>query len=233
MRSTTSILTALLVSSSSAYGFMVHHARPVNHALRATSNDATSAAIAAAVAAGKEYGPTSQEARVAWDIVEEMNSSDNSAALGGSLDDECELDEDIAPISAECVEYGEKLDELQTLLNEGVPGDLLSMQKEIAEMKKNIAVDLRAVKLGVAKTKPAARSPEVTAALEAAQRATALYGKNSPESRVAWTELEEIASSGLENAMAPVLDAENCFVDETTPVEACEALEEVTRMLSE
>lgn len=34
-------------------------------------------AIAAATAASKQYGPTSPEARVAWDIVEELNSADN------------------------------------------------------------------------------------------------------------------------------------------------------------
>ena len=34
-------------------------------------------AITAATAASKQYGPTSPEARVAWDIVEELNSADN------------------------------------------------------------------------------------------------------------------------------------------------------------
>jgi len=36
-----------------------------------------SAAIQAALEASKKYGPTSPEARVAWDAVEEMDASDN------------------------------------------------------------------------------------------------------------------------------------------------------------
>merc|ERR1712008_656148 len=39
------------------------------------------AEIEAALAASKEHGPTSKEARVLWDIVEEMDASDNSAAF--------------------------------------------------------------------------------------------------------------------------------------------------------
>lgn len=38
--------------------------------------DAT-AAIAAAVAASNEHGPSSPEAKVAWSLVEELDSSDN------------------------------------------------------------------------------------------------------------------------------------------------------------
>ena len=37
----------------------------------------TSDAVAAALAASKEHGPTSREARLAWDEVEEMDASDN------------------------------------------------------------------------------------------------------------------------------------------------------------
>ncbi len=36
-----------------------------------------SEAISAAMEASRTFGPTSQEARVAWDIVEEINASDN------------------------------------------------------------------------------------------------------------------------------------------------------------
>ena len=37
--------------------------------------------IEAALAASKEFGPTSKEARVAWDQVEEMDASDNRCVL--------------------------------------------------------------------------------------------------------------------------------------------------------
>jgi CP12 domain len=46
--------------------------------LRATSTGmAASEAIAAAMAASKQFGAASPEARVAWDTVEEINASDN------------------------------------------------------------------------------------------------------------------------------------------------------------
>lgn len=37
----------------------------------------SSDAVKAALEASKKYGATSKEARVAWDIVEEMDASDN------------------------------------------------------------------------------------------------------------------------------------------------------------
>ena len=37
----------------------------------------SSEAVKAALAATKEFGPTSKEAALAWDIVEEMDASDN------------------------------------------------------------------------------------------------------------------------------------------------------------
>ena len=44
--------------------------------LRAERGDSTSA-IKEAIEASRKYGPSSPEARVAWDIVEEINASDN------------------------------------------------------------------------------------------------------------------------------------------------------------
>jgi len=39
--------------------------------------------------AEKKFGKDSTEAMVAWDIVEEVASSDRSGAIGGSIEDEC------------------------------------------------------------------------------------------------------------------------------------------------
>jgi hypothetical protein len=41
------------------------------------SESATASAIEAALEASKTHGPTSQEARLLWEVVEEMNASDN------------------------------------------------------------------------------------------------------------------------------------------------------------
>ena len=45
----------------------------------------SSEAIADALRKGEEYGATSKEARVTWDIVEEMDSNDSKPAYGNSL----------------------------------------------------------------------------------------------------------------------------------------------------
>ena len=64
-------IIAALASSAAAFA-PVPSAR-VNTALAGASSDA----IQAALEASKKFGPTSQEARVLWDIVEEMDASDN------------------------------------------------------------------------------------------------------------------------------------------------------------
>ena len=64
-----------------------------------------------------KYGSTSPEAAQAWDAVEEVNASDNSAAMKRPLDEECLLDK-----SAACEEYANKMEELQALI--GAQSDL-------------------------------------------------------------------------------------------------------------
>ena len=41
----------------------------------------TSGMVEAALAASKEFGPTSKEAQVAWDQVEEVDASDNTCVM--------------------------------------------------------------------------------------------------------------------------------------------------------
>ena len=143
----------------------------------------------------------------------------NSAALGGSLDEECEISDEA--VSQACIDYGMKLDQLN---------ELIQSNQQYVQNVKTLASDLKAIKLTVAKAKPAARSPAVTAALEYAKSTEMEFGKNSPEAKVAWSELEEVASSGLGNALGPVLNDGNCAIEAS--IEACEAIEEVARALS-
>jgi leucyl aminopeptidase (aminopeptidase T) len=52
-----------------------------------------SAEIAAAKKASEEFGPTSSEAQLAWEVVEEIASADNSQAYASALNaDECLTD---------------------------------------------------------------------------------------------------------------------------------------------
>ena len=52
----------------------------------------TKKAIAEAKAAVAKFGADSVEARLAWETVEEIASSDNSQVSAASLDEECLLD---------------------------------------------------------------------------------------------------------------------------------------------
>ena len=45
------------------------------------------------------YGPSSTEAKLAWETVEEVASSDLSNALGGRLGDDCELEQSEACVA--------------------------------------------------------------------------------------------------------------------------------------
>lgn len=67
-------LIAALVSSTAAFS-PVAPATGRHSALFSAVD--SSDAVKAALAASKEFGPTSKEAALAWDIVEEMDASDN------------------------------------------------------------------------------------------------------------------------------------------------------------
>lgn len=95
---------------------------------------------------------------------------------------------------------------------------------------KSLADDLQNIKLAVASSAPAPKSPEVTAALEAAKAAEKEFGKGSKGATVAWSELEEVASTGLSNAMGKALSAEECEIADNAQA-ACEALEALSNAL--
>ena len=140
-----------------------------------------------------------------------------SAAFKGSLDKECLVEEEI---SKDCLDYSDKLEELSSLLK---------MYQPKLDRIGSLAKEIQAVKVTSFEAAPAADSPEMKEALAAAKKATEEFGADSPEARVAWTELEEIASTGLGNAMGSRLD-EECLVD--SAMEACQALEELNRIIS-
>ena len=99
------------------------------------------------------------------------------------------------------------------------------------DQMKALTSELAAIKVSVDKS-PKVDSPELKAAVQQAMaEAKAIAeekGADSPEAKVAWAEVEEVASSGLQNAMGARLD-EECLID--TAMEACEALEELNRAM--
>jgi hypothetical protein len=118
-----------------------------------------------------------------------------------------------------CKDYSEKLNSLETLLAEYAP--------KLAAMK-SITDEMANIKLVVTKSTPGNDSPEQRAALENAKAMSAEFGATSPQAKLAWEDLEEIASSGLSNSMGTRLD-EECLVESAK--EACMALEELDRVM--
>lgn len=134
-----------------------------------------------------------------------------------SLDEECVVDE----VTPKCEEYGRFLDELFTIR------DSLT-ENEPNKKKSSLAETLKMVKLGTPQAAPVASSAELTSALEAAKAATSEFGISSIEARLAWETYEEIASSGLSNAVGINL-AEECSVE--AGQDACKAMEELERVM--
>jgi hypothetical protein len=131
------------------------------------------------------------------------------------LNEECLTEEEA---SKACMEYGEKLDQLT---------ELVKKNKPYVEQMKGLAAELKQIKIKAAPAQPAADSPELRAALKAAQEASEKYGPTSPEAKVAWDIVEEEAAAGVDNALGGMLTDE-CLVE---TLEACEALDELNRAL--
>lgn len=132
--------------------------------------------------------------------------------------EECEVD----AASAECQDYGRFLDELYNIQK------MMSAQAQDKDKLKLVDV-LKNVKLNQPEASKASSSPELTKALEEAKKATAEHGITSSQARLAWESYEEIASSGLDNAMGVSL-LEECDVE--AGQEACKAIEELDRVMN-
>lgn len=163
-------------------------------------------AIQDALAASKQFGPSSPQARVAWDIVEEINASNNSAAYqGGGISDQ---------------EYKTKIDALSQLLEQ---------ERAKLEAVKTLALDIRNIKLSTPDlTAPAQDATAIQAALNEAKVITEKFGVHSKESKLAYEAVEEIASSDNSAAMKGTLD-EECLVE---ALEACAVLEELENAIN-
>ena len=190
-------IIAALASSAAAFA-PVPSAR-VNTALQAAGSDA----IEAALEASKKYGPTSKEARVLWDIVEEMDAADNSAAYKPAVVDK---------------EYEDKVKAL---------GQMLTKTKDELDMMKSLAEELKGVKLAKpptssSSTHSSSDDSALKEALAAAQCAWEEFGKDSTEAKLAWETVEEIAASAGDNEATHASLDEECLIE---LIEGCEALE--------
>mmetsp|Transcript_12044 Transcript_12044/g.25425 ORF Transcript_12044/g.25425 Transcript_12044/m.25425 type:complete len:202 (+) Transcript_12044:201-806(+) len=189
------ISVAILASTASAF------APSTSHGGRSTALfgrvDSTGA-IEAALEASKKFGAASPEAALAWEIVEELDASDNSAASKPALKD---------------AEYEGKVKALSQMLDK--------TKDELHQMKK-LADDLKGVKLAQPSvTASAPDEPAMHRALASARAATEEFGANSVEAKLAWETVEEVAASTSADAIRGPLD-EECLIE---LIEGCEALE--------
>lgn len=174
----------------------------------------SSDAIQEALEASRKFGPTSKEARVAWDIVEEINASDNSAAYSSK-------DHDALSDPSQNKEKYEKFLELKKLAE---------MQKDHIESVRHVTTQIRAIKLAPpTSTKEHLHNPILDQALTEAKAMTSQHGVSSSEAKLAWEAVENIASDDLTEAMKGAIDADDeCLIE---MIEACEALDELNRAL--
>jgi len=174
-------------------------------------------AVTAALAASKEFGATSKEARVAWDIVEEMDAGDNSVAYVKSInDDECLLTESV---DQECSNYDKKISELSVAMDNA---------KVHMDIMKNAYKELQNIKISPPPKSESTASDVMLQAITEAKAASANHGATSTEAKMAWETVEEIASNDSSEVMKGSLDDE-CLLEMMT---ACEALDEISRVLN-
>jgi hypothetical protein len=160
--------------------------------------------VAAALDASKTFGATSKEAQIAWETVEEMASSDNSSAYTGGTSSE----------------YSQKVAELTRMIDSGNAPKLDAI--------KNLASEIAAIKLANPDRIAGADSPLLREALAIAKAATEEFGVESSQAKLAWENVEEIASASSAPAFGTNL-IDECLVEQ---IEACEGLEELTRVLN-
>jgi len=168
--------------------------------------------------ATEKYGIKSSEARLAWEVVEECDASTNDAAAYTPGDN-------VAPESTMSEE--EMRDNMEQLMIKCSIPKLLADQ----QLRADVMAELKSIKLMPTLEKP---KPKIAGLLASKIKARAIskqYGNASTQSKLAWEEVEEIASSGLSNAIGSSLTAgEECDLEQAA--EACMALEELDRFLT-
>ena len=131
---------------------------------------------------------------------------------------------DLDEMSPECLDYGKFLDELfvlrDVLAADGNNKKKMSLSQVLQNIKLSAPTD------GVAGEQ--SNSPELATALEAAKAATEEHGITSPEAKLAWETYEDIASTGISNAVGINL-MEECSIE--SGQDACKAMEELERVM--
>eukprot|EP00986_Skeletonema_menzelii_P013448 scaffold7852_cov151-Skeletonema_menzelii.AAC.13 len=151
--------------------------------LHGTLRPDASEAIAEALKISEELGATSNEARVAWDIVEEMDSNDSSPAFLGS---------NTIGVDTLSDDYYGKIRSLHYLM-EDTNWSMQQMERLIKEIK---LLDLKDPSL--ARLPDGEGGTALKAALSDAKAAVEVHGASSVEAKKAWDKLDScLAHSNL------------------------------------
>ena len=157
--------------------------------LRGTVRPDATDAIADALRISQEYGATSKEARIAWDIVEELDSNDSSPAYGiDERDASSDYYDHIRSLSYLLKDTSSKMAQMKTLI-----GQIKELELEDPTL---------------------ARIPDESAALKSAladaKAAVEVHGSASPEAKKAWDKLDLCFG---ENSDGVLEFTEECNID--------------------
>lgn len=149
--------------------------RAGNAKIYGTSRPDTADAVTEALRISKEFGATSPEARVAWDVVEEMDSNDSSAAFTNTI-----------ATSAK----GDYFNQVQSL------AFLMKGAKEKLSQMKILSNHLKDLELNdPSLTQLGEDSEKMRTALAEAKAAVDIHGPHSPEAESAWAVLDDCIDS--------------------------------------
>jgi len=187
---------------------------------------ANSKNIRKAMDATEMYGIQSPEAKLAWEVVEEFDAQTNDKAAYTPNEDG--MNNGMTPEEIDQAYY--ELQQSMELMQRNAYSGLNSLQNN-QQLMKDVAAELSAIKLTPPERKPAPTIPGLWDSKLKARAMSQNFGLDSAEAKLAWEEVEEIASSGLENSMGGMLtDNEEC--DLVQAAEACMALEELDRFFT-
>mmetsp|Transcript_18064 Transcript_18064/g.43732 ORF Transcript_18064/g.43732 Transcript_18064/m.43732 type:complete len:201 (+) Transcript_18064:710-1312(+) len=148
--------------------------------------------------------------------VEEIDSSDNSAAYTTDTS-KVMTPEQLREATSQ---FETNLKTVQRLTK-----DLKKAQKHMND----VANKLQALKIQAPENRPAPKSLALEEALQNAKSVGTEFGNNSPEARLAWEDVEEIASAGLSSAFEVDDMTDECLIE---AAEICLALEELDRFIN-
>mmetsp|Transcript_2935 Transcript_2935/g.6579 ORF Transcript_2935/g.6579 Transcript_2935/m.6579 type:complete len:384 (-) Transcript_2935:165-1316(-) len=174
----------------------------------------------------ERYGIHSPQAKLAWEAVEEFDGRDNSAAYEPRWDRM--MSDEQRQQAYEELQYTLEVLQRDRPHSSHSGGSSVRRFAHNPELMDDIATELQSIKLSPPSKKPPPKIPGLWDAKLKARAMSQQFGNDSVEAKLAWEEVEELASAGLDNAIGES-SYQTCDVGQAA--EACLALEELDRFL--